>query len=231
MSIFKGLVTVLTVLVGLIAPVASVANDNPKPDEIVAVLTEEVLVAIEVAKPTFASDPEPFYQALDTIIMPRMDVRNFARGVMGRYGSTSYYRSLKTNEERTLFKQRINTFANVFKESVVRTYGKGLMTFSGQKINLVPLDDEQKQKIANGKTVEILQTIEASDGAPHELRYSFGRNKRGIWLVRNLLVDGINLGKVYQSQFAQAVKDKDGDIDAAIQNWVVSDEEIDIKAN
>lgn len=200
------------------------AQANTPPDQIVEQLTVEMLAAIKAAKSTFADDPEPFYKAIEDIVMPRMDIRSFARGVMGQYGSTSYYRSLQTDSQREQFKQRILTFADVFKHSIVRTYSKGLMTFSGQTIALVPVTDEQKAKIAAGDSLELLQVIESSDSDPHELRYSFARSRDGEWLVRNLLVDGINLGKVYQSQFTQAVKDSGGDVDKAIKNWAVSDE-------
>ncbi|MFT6756216.1 MAG: phospholipid transport system substrate-binding protein, partial [Chitinophagales bacterium] len=47
-------------------------------------------------------------------------------------------------------------------------------------------------------------------------------NRDGEWKIRNVVIDTINLGKVYQSQFASAVKDSDGDIDKAIIAWAES---------
>ena len=201
------------------APVHAAAANTP--DKIIETLTAQMLAAIETARPTFAKAPEPFYARIEELVLPHMDIRNFARGVMGRYGSGAYYRSLKTPEEKAAFKARVLKFAEIFKHSVVRTYGKGLMTFDGQTITLVPLSKEQQSRISAGAPLEILQTIASPGSDPHELRYSFARNKKGQWLVRNILVDGINLGKVYQSQFAAAVKDHNGDVDAAIANWVV----------
>ncbi len=41
------------------------------------------------------------------------------------------------------------------------------------------------------------------------------------WRVRNVTLDTLNLGKVYQSQFASAAGKFGGDIDAVIENWSV----------
>ena len=49
-------------------------------------------------------------------------------------------------------------------------------------------------------------------------------DKEGSWKVRNLQVDGVDLGRVYQKQFASAVRDNDGDVDQVVDSWNVSDE-------
>lgn len=192
---------------------------EPQPEEIIDTLTVALLTAVEEHKATFAAQPEPFYEVLKTLVIPHMDMRGFARGVMGEYGSTALYRGLATEAEREAFKARVLRFVDVFTESVVRTYGKGLMTFDGQEIERMPLSDEDKAAVASGSPLEIVQMVRSPGSAPHEIRYSFARNKRGVWLARNILVDGINLGRVYQSQFSQAVKDNNGDVDAAVDGW------------
>jgi len=47
------------------------------------------------------------------------------------------------------------------------------------------------------------------------------RDKKGQWKLRNVTIEAINLGKVYQSQFYSAVKQYNGDIDQVIDNWTV----------
>lgn len=209
------------------APLALAQAESPSPDQVIQKATDELLSAVVAARPTFANDPEPFYQEIKDIVLPLMDSRSFARGVMGKYGSSSAYRALETKAEKDAFKARIIRFSGVFQDSVVRTYAKGLMAFNGQNIEVAPLTDEQQSAVAEGGRVEILQLIERENDDPYELRYSFARNKKGAWLVRNMLVDGINLGRVYQSQFAQAVLDNGGDVDAAIDNWAVTLGDID----
>ena len=163
-----------------------------------------------------------FLNKVKDTVLPVMDIRSFARGVMGRYGSSKAYRVLKTDEEKQAFKDRIVTFSEVFENSVVRTYSKGLMTFNGETINVIPMTDEQKAAASQSGRATIVQHIVREGDEPYVLEYSFGRTKSGKWLARNILVDGINLGRVYQSQFSQAVKDNDNSVDAAIANWAVT---------
>ena len=39
------------------------------------------------------------------------------------------------------------------------------------------------------------------------------------WKLINVVLDGVNLGKTFRSQFAQAVKEHEGNLDAAIAGW------------
>ena len=50
------------------------------------------------------------------------------------------------------------------------------------------------------------------------------RGGDGQWRMRNVILDEINLGKVYRNQFAAAAVKYKGDIDQVIDNWSVTDE-------
>jgi len=208
----------------VLAVFTSLAFAEPKeekllPDALISSVTEGLLSAVEKERENFGENPEPFYQEVESLVLPLMDMRSFARGVMGQYGSSKAYRALKTKEEKDAFKARVVRFADVFKVSMVRTYSKGLMTFTGQDISVVPFTEKELAEITASGRAEVRQLVARENDEPYELKYSFARNKGGDWLARNVLVDGINLGRVYQSQFAQAVIDNDGDVDAAIDNW------------
>ena len=41
----------------------------------------------------------------------------------------------------------------------------------------------------------------------------------GQWKVRNVIVEGINIGLLFRDQFAQAMKANRNDLDAVIDNW------------
>jgi phospholipid transport system substrate-binding protein len=41
----------------------------------------------------------------------------------------------------------------------------------------------------------------------------------GSWRVTNLVINGINLGKIFRNQFIQRAKQFGGDIDKVIDNW------------
>ena len=45
----------------------------------------------------------------------------------------------------------------------------------------------------------------------------------GDWKLINVVMDGINLGKTFRSQFEQAVQKNNGDIDMVIEKWLSPD--------
>ena len=45
------------------------------------------------------------------------------------------------------------------------------------------------------------------------------------WELRNLIIDSVNLGEIYKSQFQAAARKKEGDLDAVIDSWTTDDVE------
>jgi phospholipid transport system substrate-binding protein len=192
------------------------------PQVLIQDVTDQVLTAILLANSYYQEDPERFYVEVESIMAPVMDYQTFARTVMGRYGSSSAYRALKTDQDRAQFRARVEEFTKVFRQTIMNTYGKGLMAFNGEEITVLPLDEENMAKVAAGDYVQVVQVIHSEDGSDTNIYYKLKPNSDGEWKMRNVVIDTINLGKVYQSQFASAVKDSDGDIDKAIIAWAES---------
>jgi phospholipid transport system substrate-binding protein len=192
------------------------------PQVLIQGITNQVLAAIIEADSYYGEDPERFYSTVERIMAPVMDYQTFARTVMGRYGSSSAYRALTTDEDRQQFRNRVESFTKVFRQTMMNTYGKGLMAFNGEEITVLPLDEENMASLKVGGYVQIVQVIHGEDGSDTSIYSKLKPNRDGEWKIRNVVIDTINLGKVYQSQFASAVKDSDGDIDKAIIAWAES---------
>ena len=180
--------------------------------------TDQVMKVIEGASDYYESDPARFYQEIQTVLDEIVDFNSFARGVMGPYGSKKMYVSLQTKAEKDAFKARIARFSSVFKEGLVQTYAKGLLAFGGTRIEVDPVADEHKGM----KSVTVVQRIYGDAEQPYTVLYKMRANRAGHWKLRNVTIEAINLGKVYQGQFAAAVKQHDGDIDNVIDNWSVA---------
>ena len=52
--------------------------------------------------------------------------------------------------------------------------------------------------------------------------YTLRQGSDGSWKLRNVVIEGLNLGRIYQNQFDAAVKQYNGDIDKVIANWTVA---------
>lgn len=200
----------------------ALATAADAPDAVIEDATRELVTAVEDARSYYAGNPDKFTAEIDRIISPIVDFNSFARGVMGSYGSKRYYASLRTDTEREQFRQQLERFKERFRQGLLTTYAKGMMTFNGQTIEVEPLPAEA----VTGKSVVVNQHIVGEGNKPVVIRYKMRQDKQQHWKVRNVTIQAVNLGKVYRSQFAAAAKRYNGDISKVIDNWVVTAKDV-----
>ena len=176
--------------------------------------SERVMKVVEAAHEYADEDPERYYNAVHEVLDPVIDFRGFARSVMGPYASRERYRSLDEAGREELRKQ-LDTFTGVMRESLVRTYGKGLLAFSGSRIEV----SEPPPEEALESRVSVRQLIYSEESQPYVLMYQMGRDKAGQWKLRNVIIETVNLGEIYKNQFQAAARKHDGDLNAVIDNW------------
>jgi phospholipid transport system substrate-binding protein len=163
-------------------------------------------------------DPERYYQAIQDILDPVVDFRGFARGVMGPYASSERYRSLD-EKGRAQLRSQLDSFTQVMRSSMVRTYSKGLLAFGGSRIQVSNPGPEEAQ----ASRVSVEQLIYSDAIEPYVVMYQMGRGRSGDWQLRNMIIEGVNLGEIYRSQFESAARKQDGDLDGVIANWSAID--------
>lgn len=184
------------------------------PVQMVEQTTETLLGLADEAKDYVAEDPERYYQQVASLLERVFDVDYFARGVMGTYGSGRMYKSLKSDDERAAFRRRTERFAEILKESFIMTYADALLTFDGIEVTLdepPPPQDERERTLS--------QTIVNKDNQTYRVVYRLHKNREEKWQVYNVIVEGVNMGATFRSQFAQAVEDHRGDVDFVVNNW------------
>ena len=71
---------------------------------------------------------------------------------------------------------------------------------------------------AGQRRVTVKQEIRGDDGI-YPLAYSMARKKTGEWMVINMTINGISLGKTFKSQFVQSAQRSGGDINGVIAGW------------
>ncbi len=203
--------------VALISP-ANAADQAQTPHQVVQQTTEQVLAIIKDAKGYSEKDPGRFKTQVTGVLEKVIDFDNFTRGVMGTYASGQRYKALTSEAEKTAFNEHIQRFNATFKQGLVDTYANGLLNFKGEKIETLPL--RKGDDLASG-SVTVMQNIFNDSGKPYVIQYSMRRNKNGEWKLQNLIIEGINLGLTYRSQFAASADLNKGDLDKVIANWKV----------
>ncbi|GAB3372070.1 ABC transporter substrate-binding protein [Spongiibacter taiwanensis] len=192
------------------------------PYEVVADTTQALMAVIEEAKGYADKEPERFEREVRELLDEVVDFQSFARGVMGKYGSRGYYQSLKTEEERAKFRSQVIRFTENFKDGLINTYSKGLLTFNGNRIEVLPLAEDADLS----GSVGVAQRIYGDRPQPYQVYYTLRKGGDGKWKVRNVIIEGLNVGELYQNQFAADARTYQGDIDKVIDNWSVVPQDV-----
>lgn len=149
----------------------------------------------------YANNVNELKKLVDESLDEVADFRYIGASVMGKYFSNA------TPEQRS-------RFADVFRQTLIDTYTRGLVTFDYDELRVI--DDQRPQRYDDQTSVEM--EIVANNGDVYPVSYSL-RLSDGDWRVVNVIVNGINLGLTFRNQFDQAMRDNNRDYDAVIRNW------------
>ncbi|MBB3047107.1 phospholipid transport system substrate-binding protein [Litorivivens lipolytica] len=219
MTMYQKLISLVSVVVLMLTSVSAWAAEPKGPYEVVADTTSRVTKVIEEARSYVDEDPQRFYDEVEKILSDVVDFPSFARGVMGKYGSKRYYDTL-SDAEKQKFRERVERFTETFQDRLIQTYAKGLLAFDGNRIEVLPLAEDADK----GGSVNVEQHIYGNAPQPYVVYYKLKQGRDGEWKLRNVSIEGVNLGRTYQSQFSSAVRRHNGDIDKVIENWEVAPE-------
>ena len=184
-------------------PSTSGEPKNP-PENAVLLATQQLFKVAKSNEALLPENPERFQQLIIKNLEDSTDFEGFAKGVMAKY-----YR-LATEDQRA-------NFAKKFKISLAETYSKALLEFDSDSVTV---KSSEIEKIDRAKvTVE----VKSSSGNIYPIIYSL-RLIEGRWRLRNLIVNGINLGLQFRSQFNSSFRLHKGDLDMVIKKWKVSGE-------
>ncbi len=197
---------------------AEAEGEAAGPHQRIEQTTEQLIVEITNAKAYFDEDPERFYAVVDGLLSPVVDFKTFTRSVMGPFGQRDYYVSL-SKEEREQFKQDYKRFVQTFKQGLIASYAKGLFVFDGQEITVLSATQEDSAAIKAGKPVTVKQAIKATQDE-YVVQYRMAKSKKGDWVVRNVVIESINVGQLYQNQFVASMKKHGNNFSLVIDQWV-----------
>jgi phospholipid transport system substrate-binding protein len=190
-------------LVGLLLMSGQVIAQQKSARLAVEESTNQLLAKLVEIQPLYGKDPEQFFQRVGSSLAPFIDFNGFSRGVMAKY----YRRA--TDEQKIRFKK-------VFEEKMIRTYAKALVEFDNERVEVV------ESTIAESKSdrAAIDLVVYSNEGAVYTINYSMALID-GQWMLRNVTIEGINIGLQFRSQFAAYMDKYSNQIDDVIDNWSV----------
>jgi phospholipid transport system substrate-binding protein len=190
----------------------AVRADSPDPTTVIRNGSDQLIKVINEGKTYFDKDPDRFYAQIQKVLDPTVDFSKFAQGVMAAY----YKRATPEQRQR---------FEATFKSGLVRTYGKALLDFGNEKIDVLPSDRPREQPDRDTVKME----IHSKDGKVYPVLYSMRLGEDGQWRMYNIVINGINMGITYRNQFASAMKapENHGSLDEVIGQWAETIAHID----
>ncbi|MFG0323344.1 phospholipid-binding protein MlaC [Pseudomonas sp. zjy_15] len=187
-------------LLVLLAAFPLLALAAQTPHDVVQGTTNELLGDLKANKEQYKSNPNAFYESLNRILGPVVDADGISRSIM-----TVKYSRKATPEQMQRFQEN-------FKRSLMQFYGNALLEYNNQGITVDPA------KADDGKRASVGMKVTGNNGAVYPVQYTL-QNIGGEWKVRNVIVNGINIGKLFRDQFADAMQRNGNDLDKTIDGW------------
>lgn len=187
-------------LLVLLAALPLMANAAGSAHDLVQDTTNKMLSDLSANKEAYKQDPTKFYEALNTIVGPVVDAEGISRSIM-----TVKYSRKATPDQMTRFQEN-------FKRGLFQFYGNALLEYNNQGITVDAPKDESDDRTSVGMTVK------GSNGAVYPVSYTLEK-VNGEWKLRNVIINGINIGKLFRDQFADAMQRNGNDLDKTINGW------------
>jgi len=170
------------------------------PQQIVQDTTDRLLADLAAHKEHYRHDNEAFYQALSGILGNVIDAEGIAKSVM-----TVKYSKNATPEQ-------IRRFEENFKRSLLSFYGKALLEYNNNGIRVLP------SAAPNAGRASVKMEVTGSNGTIYPVTYSMVEVNGG-WRLRNVIINGINVGKLFRDQFESSMQQNKGNLDKTINDW------------
>ena len=181
-------------------PLMANAVAAPSAHDIIQDTTTRLLADLAANKEKYKQDPSAFYDALNGIVGPVVDADGISKSIM-----TVKYSRKATPAQMTRFQEN-------FKRSLMQFYGNALLEYNNQGITVSPAKDE------SGTRTSVDMQVKGNNGAIYPVSYTLEKIN-DEWKVRNVIINGINIGKLFRDQFADAMQRNGNDLDKTIDGW------------
>ncbi|MFI8398206.1 phospholipid-binding protein MlaC [Pseudomonas sp. NPDC078863] len=189
-------------LLVLLAALPLMANAAPgqSAHDLIQDTTNRMLADLQANKEKYKQDPQDFYAALNNIVGPVVDAEGISKSIM----------TVKYSRKAT--PAQMQRFQENFKRGLFQFYGNALLEYNNQGITVDPAKDE------SGDRTSVNMTVKGSNGAIYPVQYTLEKIG-GEWKLRNVIINGINIGKLFRDQFADAMQRNGNDLDKTIDGW------------
>jgi len=145
-------------------------------------VSERMLTVLEKRRADIDRDPSLIYELVDDILVPHFDFDKITRAAVGKY-----WRQATPPQKQALTKG--------FREVLIRTYARSLMSYTGQEIRYLPVTPGRRES-----TVTVSTEVREPGGPKVPVDYRMYL-KNGKWQVYDVVIDHVSLVSNYRSSF------------------------------
>lgn len=183
--------------------------DAPAPSKELETITRDLLQKFRTNRERYQKNEKDFFNEVDSLLSPVVDFDYMARSVMGRH------RQDATPEQ-------VTAFAAAFKNSLIEFYGNALLKLDTvdpdiQKVEDVPAAVVKDHLSGKTRQLKVDMTVKSGNRSfviSYTMAYEAPR-----WKLRNIIIDGINIGTQFRSQFDEAMKKHKGKVQDVVSHW------------
>ncbi len=188
-------------LLSLLPPFLS-AEKIPEIHQFIDKNAQYFLTVIKEEGSKYESEPEEFKLKLKNIWEPMVDVRTVSRLLLSKAYKGATKNQIELFEEKT-------------KKLLLDTYVTTLLEF--KDYDIITNEDI---KVNKNKTYEVeIEFISDTSSWTGKTKFAVYRNRAGDLKIINIIIEGINLGKIWRNQFQDILEKNDFDLDASINEW------------
>ncbi|KJK01655.1 toluene tolerance protein [Pseudomonas sp. 21] len=184
----------------LLAILPLFAQAEQTAQQVVQQTVDSLLSDLKTNKASYKANPQAFYDTLNRILGPVVDSEGIARGVM----TVKYSRQASP--------EQVKRFEETFKNSLFQFYGNALLEYDNQDIRVLNTGKQEQDRAS------VNMEVVGGSGAVYPVQYTMVK-QGSDWRLRNVIINGINIGKLFRDQFADSMQKNRNDLEATIAGW------------
>ena len=168
--------------------ITNIAFSNDTPDGFLKDSVEEISLLVTKYKDRFETDEEFLRGKMNSVVMPKLDIKLMSKIILGK----KIWTDLSTSQK--------DDFVEAFQYRMTSTYMKSITAFDGEKVVFLPYEPGKRENIAYVKSKYLIP------GGDIAVDYRLIR-KSDKWKVYDIIFDGISLMKNYRADFREHVSE------------------------
>jgi phospholipid transport system substrate-binding protein len=149
--------------------------------------SERMLDTLQARRSEVDRSPSMIYGMIEDIVSPHFDFVRITQGALGQY-----WRQASPDQQDRL--------VNGFKQVLIRTYARSLLSYSGQEIRYLPTKPGSRPSM-----VTVSTEVRESGASPIPVDYRMYDNGSG-WKVYDVVINNASLVGNYRNSFANEIR-------------------------